>query len=188
MRTLTVEEVEPRELGGGSSCRRLSDPLGTTDLAINQYRVGPGDRLWGLHTHVDQEELYLVLEGGATLETEGGTIDLEAGEVARFAPGEFHGVRNDGESAVTLLALGAPLDTTDLRVPIPCRECGHRCTRPTVTEDGIAVLRCPDCEATSAVECPQCGSEEKRAVLAEDRETVLDTCLDCGHDAVVSRF
>ncbi|WP_331233674.1 cupin domain-containing protein [Natronorarus salvus] len=188
MRTVTVEEVEPRELGKGSSCRRLSDPLGTTDLAINRYRVGPGDRLWGLHAHADQEEVYLVLEGEATLETERGTVPLEAGETARFAPGEFHGVKNGGESGVTLLALGAPRETGDLRVPIPCQGCGHQCTGPTVTEDGDAALRCPDCGTDSAVECPECGSDEKRAVLAEDGETVLDTCLDCGHGAAVSRF
>ncbi|MFH5800177.1 hypothetical protein [Haladaptatus sp. CMAA 1911] len=36
--------------------RKLSDPLGTTDIAINYYRLAPDEGLpGGLHTHMDQE-------------------------------------------------------------------------------------------------------------------------------------
>ncbi len=189
MRRVRLDEVDAHDVGveGRCSGRRLSDPLRTEGLAINHYRMAPGERLWGLHAHVDQEEVYLVTEGAVTVETEAGTTTVRANEAIRFAPGEFHCVRTDGSSAA-LYAFGAPRQSDELRVPNPCRECGCNATEPVVGDGGEGVLRCPDCGATSAVACPDCGSEEMRATLAADGETVLDSCVDCGYESPVSRF
>jgi uncharacterized cupin superfamily protein len=189
MRRASLDEVEAHELGseGHCTCRRLSDPLGSEKVAINHYRIAPGERLWGLHAHPDQEEVYLVTEGEITVETEAGATVVRANEAIRFAPGEFHCVRTDASSAA-LFALGAPGESEAIRVPIPCRECDRNATEPVVGDGGESVLRCPDCGAESGIECEDCGSERKRAVLAEDGQTILDACLDCGHESPVSRF
>jgi uncharacterized cupin superfamily protein len=186
MEKASVEDIEPATFGTDADRRGLSDPLNTSDVAINRYTLEPGQRLAGLHTHVDQEEVFIVVEGETTFETfapedgVGGEIAVGAGEAIRFAPGEFQSGKNDSDGEVEIIALGAPRGTEDWRVPVACPECGHDDTRPTVAEDGeMPVLVCPDCEEQSEVECPECGGENMRAILGEDGEPV-SVCLDCG--------
>ena len=187
MRKVSIEDVEPGTVATNADRRGLTAPLGTTDVALSQYRLGPGERFsGGLHAHFDQEELFLVIEGEATFETFDGEIVARAGEAIRFAPGEFQSGKNASDDEVVAFALGAPRDTNDVRVPIPCPECGHENTCPMMDESvGGAVLICPDCGSTTEVECSTCGSDRKRAVLADDGETVLDVCLDCGGETAV---
>lgn len=63
---------------------RLSDPLDTTAIAVNHYRIPPGNEFpSGVHAHMDQEEVFVVLDGTAAFETMEGTITVEAGEAIR---------------------------------------------------------------------------------------------------------
>lgn len=187
MRKVSIDEVEPGTVATDADRRGLTAPLGTTDVAISEYRLGPGERFsGGLHAHFDQEELFLVIDGEATFETFEGEIVVEAGEAIRFAPGEFQSGKNASEEKTVAVALGAPRDSDDVRVPIPCPGCGHENTRPTVDESGDGpVLACPDCGVTTEVACSECGSDRKRAVLADDGGAVLDVCLDCGAETAV---
>lgn len=182
MQKRSIEAVEARSVRGVER-RGLSDPLETTDVAINHYQLAPGGRLAGLHMHVDQEEVFIVVEGTATFETlAAGRIAVEAGEAIRFGPGEYQSATNVSNEEVALYALGAPKGTEDWRVPIACPECGHDNMRP-VLADETPVLACPDCAVESAVACSECGSESKRVILGQDEETPLDVCLDCGAES-----
>ncbi|ELZ34414.1 cupin [Halogeometricum pallidum JCM 14848] len=161
MERVDIDPVEPSPYETGVERRSLSDPLETDGVALNRYRLATGERLSGLHAHPEQEEVFVVLAGEATFETlgwrvgergasDGGGPDaasevvVESGGAIRFAPGEFQAGRNAGDSALVLLAIGAPRDGSDVRVPATCPECGRGDTRP-VSSDGEDALRCPDC-------------------------------------------
>ncbi|MFC4357451.1 cupin domain-containing protein [Halobium salinum] len=152
MEKVSVDDVEETNFAG-VSVSRLSDPLGTEDLAINHYDLAPGDSFSaGMHTHLDQEELFYVISGTATFETRDGEVEVGAGEAIRFARGDYQSGRNDAEVGadgehVVALALGAPKGSTEMRVPQPCPECGDSDELAVFfAEDGFT-LRCPTCGA-----------------------------------------
>ncbi|OTF10536.1 cupin domain-containing protein [Halorubrum sp. SD690R] len=147
MERVSIDEVEPSALGSDVDRRGLSEPLGVTDVALNRYRLDPGERFsGGLHAHMDQEEIFVVVEGEATFETMDGDVSVGAGEAVRFAPGEFQSGKNDGDEPVVAFALGAPRDSEDVRIPQECPECGHENMRAVPSDDGFD-LRCPECGA-----------------------------------------
>jgi len=188
MERVTVDEVDPDAFGDVIGARELTDALGTTDVAINHYRIPPGEGFpGGLHAHVDQEEVFVVLDGEATFLTpEDGPMSVGAGEAIRFAPGEFQTGRNEADESLVALAVGAPRDTEDFRVPVACPDCGHGDLRPAAGEDGVELV-CPDCESTHVPQgCPACGTE-MTVLPGEDRRTVV-VCPDCGTELDRPRF
>jgi len=147
MEKVTIDDVEAGGMGD-AAVRRLADPLGTSDVAINHYTLEPGERFsGGLHTHMDQEEVFYVLEGRATFETPDDDVTVGAGELIRFAPGEYQSGKNAGDEPVRALALGAPKESEDVRVPETCRDCGHENMRFIPGDDGFTLV------------CPECGTE-----------------------------
>jgi len=145
MEKISIDDVEANAFGSDTDRRGLSDPLGTTDFALNRYRLGPGERFsGGMHAHVDQEEVFAVVEGEATFETVDGEVTVGEGEVIRFAPGEFQSGKNDSDGEVVAFAMGAPRDSEDVRVPQDCPECGHDNMRAIPGDDGFD-LQCPEC-------------------------------------------
>ena len=182
MELVSLCEIAPTTADGGADCRRLSGPLETTAISINHYRLEPGDRISGLHAHGDQEEVFVGLSGTATFETLAGTRTIDPGEAIRFAPGEYQSALNDTPEDVELLALGAPRDSEDVRIPVPCSACGMDWRRVSLTDDGPA-LSCPDCGVSRAAECEACGSERVRAELAEDGDSVVSVCPGCGGES-----
>lgn len=181
MELVSVDDVAPDALGGDADRRGLTDPLGTTDLAVNHYRLEPGERAAGLHAHADQEEAFLVVDGAATFETLAGEVAVAENEAIRFAPGEFHSGVIATDSPVAAIALGAPRDTEDVRVPLPCPECGRDDRRVGLAEDGeTPVLVCADCDAEAEATCSACGSDDMYATLAEGGEAPVGVCRSCG--------
>ena len=144
MQHVSIDDVEPLAMGDADR-RGLTEPLGTSDLAINHYELEPGERFsGGMHTHLDQEELFVILSGTATFETMDETHEVSEGEVVRFDPGEYQTGFNDGDETVRAFALGAPRDSEEIRVPQECPECGHESMAFAQTEEG-PMLECPDC-------------------------------------------
>ena len=147
MEKASIGDVEPNAFGSDIDRRGLSDPLETTDLALNRYRLDPGERFsGGMHAHMDQEEVFVIVEGEATFETMDGEVTVGEAQVIRFAPGEFQSGKNDSDGEVVAFAMGAPRDSEDVRLPQNCPECGHDNVRAIPGDDGFD-LQCPDCGA-----------------------------------------
>ncbi len=152
MQKIDIDDVESGSMGDVDR-RGLSDALGTDDMSINYYALEPGQGFsGGLHTHLDQEELFYIVSGTATFETqpepnaESETVEVGAGEAIRFPPGEYQQGRNESDDDVVALALGAPRNSTDVRVPQPCPECESDVLAVGFDENGMHV------------ECPECGT------------------------------
>jgi uncharacterized cupin superfamily protein len=154
MEKVSIDEVEPAAMGSDIDRRGLSGPLGTEEFAINQYRLAPGERFsGGMHAHMDQEEVFVVVEGEAIFETPDGEVPVGAGEAVRFAPGEFQSGYNDGDGELLAFAMGGPRDSEDVRVLQECPDCGNDNMRalPNEDRDGFT-LACPECGTELAAE------------------------------------
>jgi uncharacterized cupin superfamily protein len=182
MQKISTDDIDPSTSGNDINRRKLADPLNTTDVAINRYAIKPGERLAGLHTHMDQEEVFIITEGEATFETMDGEVIVGTDEVIRFGPGEFQAGKNDSGNEIVIYALGAPRNTEDMRIPIGCSKCDQDNMRLSVAE-GEEILVCPDCSAESEPECPECGHDNMSVRLAEDSETPIEVCLNCGAES-----
>jgi len=133
MRKVAIEDVEvevnPQDIHDVR--KPVSRALGTDHLAMNYFELSPGDAFsGGLHTHHDQEELFYVEAGTAEflVGRERDQVTVEAGEVIRFAPGEFQTgyVPEDADEDVVGWALGAPgarHDWDELESIVYCRDC-----------------------------------------------------------------
>lgn len=153
MKKIRLDEVEQAALSGAADRRDVSTALGTTDVALMYYELEPGQRLsGGYHTHLDQEELFYVLDGEAEFKTEDGKRTVGAGEVIRFAPGEFQTGYNhyDNERVLRVLAVGAPPGMDETVSIFECPNCGERAEHDVhLDEEG----------GTGATTCRACGFE-----------------------------
>lgn len=86
----------------------LRDPLDCEQLGLSVLECGPG---WtGLaHDHAEdgQEEIYLLVEGEATVTVDGDDVALSAGDAIRVPPGATRQIHNGDAESVFVLA-GAP--------------------------------------------------------------------------------
>ena len=153
MEKTRIEDVDSW-MGPAAVKRPLSKALGAENVALNYYELAPGETFgFGYHRHPDPEELFYVVEGVATFETEDGDVTVDAGEAIRFAPGEWQWGRNDSDERVIALALGAPADAGDAEIRRHCPDCGSRqSVHIEATEDRDALL----------VICDECGAEVAR--------------------------
>jgi uncharacterized cupin superfamily protein len=153
MQRARIEEIDSW-MGPASVKRSLTKALGAEDVSMNYYELEPGESFaFGYHRHEGQEEVFYVLEGEATFETDDGEETVGAGEAVRFAPGEWQQGWNRGEERVRALALGAPQESGETTVLRECPDCGGR------TEQGIE--RAEDADALVTL-CVDCGAETGR--------------------------
>ena len=69
------------------------------------YAVVPPGTSIGIHTHGEDEEIYLVLEGHGTMHQDGREFAVAQGSVILNRPGGTHGLRNDGEVPLRLFVV-----------------------------------------------------------------------------------
>ncbi|WP_458188916.1 cupin domain-containing protein [Haladaptatus sp. NG-WS-4] len=147
MEKVTIEAIESR-MSPADVRRELSDPLGAENLAVNYYELAPGESFaFGYHAHKTQEEIFYIQSGSVTFETEEGNITVGAGEVVRFAPGEFQQGVNEGDERVVALALGAPQKSEVVEMRRECSDCGER------TPNTIEMAESKDALLTRCLEC-----------------------------------
>jgi len=154
MEKVAIDDVETRNspLGVHSLRKPVSSALGTEHFAMNYFELEPGESFsGGLHTHHDQEEVFYVMEGAVEFDVgmERETTVVEAGELIRFAPGEYQTGWNRGDEPVSGWALGAPgaqHDWDELESVVDCRECGEETPHATrINEEGQFEMTCNDC-------------------------------------------
>jgi uncharacterized cupin superfamily protein len=154
MEHVSLEDVEnsPHPMGVNTHRKQLSDALGTEDVAVVHCELEPGDAFsGGVHTHHDQEELFLILEGEATFDVgpEGDEqLTIGAGEAVRFAPGEFQHGRNATDERVVGVIVAAPgrrHSWEDIESFAPCPECGEETAHGVRPPEGGMTVFCREC-------------------------------------------
>lgn len=102
----TIDELDSWE--GGGQFRYAGKGLGVTAWGMNVLDLPPGWEDYPEHDHAEeeQEEVYVVLEGSATLHAGDETWTLGKGAMARVGPEQKRRIV-PGDEGVTILALGA---------------------------------------------------------------------------------
>ncbi len=156
MQRVAVEDVDvvTNPLEVHDVRRPVSRALGTEHVAMNYFELALGEAFaGGLHAHGDQEEIFYVLSGVATFEVgrERDRVDVAAGELIRFAPGEFQSalVREDADERVVAWAFGAPgarHDWDAIETIADCAACGDERPHATeLTDEGRFRFTCREC-------------------------------------------
>jgi len=149
-------EPEPDPVGVNDERRPVSEELGADAVDVTHYALNPGEAFSPeLYTYRHHEELVYVTRGTATFEhqprdpeAERQRTDVDAGELARFAPGEFRRGRNDGATELLGVTITAPLAEAGaaptMEALSPCRFC-EELTVHEVDDGGAYELTCTDC-------------------------------------------
>jgi uncharacterized cupin superfamily protein len=97
------------ELERTGAWRLVRRTLGLQSFGVNLVEVAPGDTL-PEHDELDrdQEELFFVISGNATLLIDGAEHALPAGSFARLDPVHRRTVRNTGDAPAMVLIASAP--------------------------------------------------------------------------------
>jgi mannose-6-phosphate isomerase-like protein (cupin superfamily) len=91
----------------GIEGRFARSKMESRDLGVSHFRYGPGVRSKSAHTHTEQEEVYVVLEGGGTCKLGDDLVELKAMDAVRIAPQLARSLRA-GPDGARLLLFGAP--------------------------------------------------------------------------------
>ena len=149
MKKIRVEDIES-SVSAANVFRPLSESLGTKHVSINYFELGRGDSFgFCYHRHHDQEEVFYVLAGTATFDTESGEVTVSEGEAIRFTPGEFQRGTNHEDERVVALAIGAPRGSEEIDLLRECPDCGGRTPHVVEWEDDAMVPRCQECGAAT---------------------------------------
>ena len=127
MADVTVKRLDEFEAIFGGGMRRARSGLGVTSFGMQVIELPPNADMYPEHdhTHDEQEEVYFVLSGRATLQVAGAEHTLEPGVFARVGPLERRKIVT-GDEGARILALGA--------TP------GRAYEIPDFTEEGSSVL------------------------------------------------
>jgi quercetin dioxygenase-like cupin family protein len=99
----TIDDVEPKM----GAMRRLREALGSEAVGLTVVDCEPG---WEgpEHDHAegDHEEIYLLLEGAASVTVDGETVDLDPGDAVLVPPEATRRIHN-GDVESRLILAGA---------------------------------------------------------------------------------
>jgi uncharacterized cupin superfamily protein len=87
--------------------RYARTPLGLENSGVSYFRLAPEFRQPFGHTHVEQEEVYVVLSGSARLKAGDDIVELAQFDAIRL-PGSTPRGLEAGPEGVEILAVGAP--------------------------------------------------------------------------------
>jgi quercetin dioxygenase-like cupin family protein len=108
----SVDEFEEMEGSGGATWRLARKTLGAESFGFNVVDIAPGGQIPEHdHTPDNQEEVFIILEGDATMVTDGEEHDAPAGTYCRYAPEVKRTIRNHSDDNVRALLIGVPVDS-----------------------------------------------------------------------------
>lgn len=73
------------------------------------YTILPPDTTIGIHTHGNDEELYIVLKGSGTMHVDGMDREVKPGDIILNRPFGTHGLANKSRSEIQLLVIGVKI-------------------------------------------------------------------------------
>jgi uncharacterized cupin superfamily protein len=107
IRNLTeVENLAPKFGLENVEARFARSELGLEQLGLSYQRLAPGIRHPFGHRHADQEEVYVVVEGGGRVKLDDEIVELKRWDAVRVAPSVVRGFEA-GPDGIVLLAIGA---------------------------------------------------------------------------------
>lgn len=71
---------------------------------IDLTEIPPGSSV-GVHTHEDDEEVYVIISGRGRMMLDGATFEVGPGDVIRNVPRGTHGLANAGSEPLTMVVL-----------------------------------------------------------------------------------
>jgi mannose-6-phosphate isomerase-like protein (cupin superfamily) len=112
-----VEDLAPRfGFAPHVEARFARRELGLEKSGLSTFRIAPDFRLPFGHTHHEQEEIYVVVSGGARMRIGDEVVDLGPWDAVRVAPGTWRGLEG-GPAGAEVLAFGAPnTDNADVEM------------------------------------------------------------------------
>ncbi len=103
-----VENLAPKfGLAPPLEARFAREPLECQNLGISYLRVDPDQRAPFAHRHGEQEEVYVVVEGGGTVQLDDDSIELRPWDAVRIAPATTRAL-HAGPEGIAIIAVGAP--------------------------------------------------------------------------------
>ncbi len=105
-----LDDFEVMEGSGGATWRLARKTLGAEAFGFNVVDIAPGGEI-PAHDHAadDQEEVFIILDGQATIVTGDEEHDAPAGTYCRFAPDVHRTIRNESDAPVRALLIGVPV-------------------------------------------------------------------------------
>ncbi len=91
----------------GLEFRAATKALGLERSALSYQRIPPGHRFPYGHTHVTQEEVYVVVRGSGRMKLDDEIVELREWDAVRVPPGTWRGYEA-GPDGLELLVVGAP--------------------------------------------------------------------------------
>jgi quercetin dioxygenase-like cupin family protein len=108
----TVEEFEEMEGSGGATWRLARKTLGAEAFGFNVVDIAPGGQIPEHdHTGDNQEEVFIILDGQATIVADGEEHEAPTGTYCRYAPEVSRTIRNNSDANVRALLIGVPVDS-----------------------------------------------------------------------------
>ena len=114
MSSYTITNLEQIEnsaesfgLGSGSARRGPSRELGCEKTGVSVQRLAPEFRIPFGHSHPEQEEVYVVVEGSGRIKLDDNVHDLKRWDLVRIGPGVMHAMEA-GPQGMQIVAFGAP--------------------------------------------------------------------------------
>ncbi|MXV63960.1 cupin domain-containing protein [Natronorubrum sp. JWXQ-INN-674] len=109
---MTYRKVNYEEVDQVSSAMHfLSDPLETERVGVTVARCDPG---WNSqphdHTENDHEEVYVLIEGKATVIVDDDPIEMETGDALWIPPESTRQIRNGDEESAFVLVSAPSID------------------------------------------------------------------------------
>ena len=103
-----LEDIGPRFDGAPDlEFRAATKALGLENSSLSYQHVPPGYRFPYGHTHVKQEEVYLVVGGGGRMKLDDEIVELGEWDAVRVPPGTWRGYEA-GPDGLEILVIGAP--------------------------------------------------------------------------------
>ena len=114
----TVDEFDEMEGSGGATWRLARKTLGAESFGFNVVDIEPGGQI-PEHDHSgdNQEEVFIILDGQATIVADDEEREAPAGTYCRYAPEVSRTIRNDSDTPVRALLIGVPVDSGYQQMP-----------------------------------------------------------------------
>jgi uncharacterized cupin superfamily protein len=113
-----IDEFEEMEGSGAATWRLARKTLGAESFGFNVVDIEAGGQI-PAHDHIEenQEEVFIILDGQATIVTDGDEHEAPSGTFCRLAPEVNRTIRNESGGPVRALLIGVPVDSGYERMP-----------------------------------------------------------------------